>query len=94
MNERAQVPARRGREQERREVKYQVRAKTGPGPRDWNQLGVAFERRNGEGLVIKLNTLPIDRNWNGQLVLVPPYVDEDDYDPTTGESPISTRSTS
>ena len=86
MNERAQVPTRRGREQERREVKFVVRAKTGPGSRDWNNIGVAFERRDGApGLTIKLNTLPIDRNWNGSLVLVPPYVEEDDYDPDTGE---------
>lgn len=73
------------REPEKREVEFVVRAKTGPGPRDWNNIGVAFKRRSGDGYTIKLNTLPIDRNWNGALVLVPPYVEEDDFDPATGE---------
>jgi hypothetical protein len=34
--------------QERREVAFVVRAKTGPGARDWSACGVAFARRNGE----------------------------------------------
>ena len=64
---------------EKREVAFYVRAKTGPGPRDWSPVGVAFERKNGEpGYTIKLNTLPIDRNWNGSLVLVPPFAADDE----------------
>jgi hypothetical protein len=64
-------------EREKREIAYYVRAKTGPGSRDWSPVGVAFARRNGEpGFTIKLNTLPIS-GWNGSLVLVPPFVDDE-----------------
>jgi len=66
-------------QQDRRDIAFFVRAKTGPGTRDWSAVGVAFERRGGEvGYTIKLNTLPIDRNWNGTLVLVPPFEDGDE----------------
>jgi hypothetical protein len=62
---------------ERREIAFNVRAKTGPGPRDWSPVGVAFERKNNEpGFTIKLNTLPIGE-WSGALVLVPPIVNDD-----------------
>ena len=61
-----------------REIAFYVRAKTGPGSRDWSPVGVAFARRNGPGYTIKLNTLPIDKNWNGSLVLVEPYEEEVD----------------
>lgn len=65
--------------QEKREVAFIVRCKTGPGARDWSAVGVAFARRNGEiGYTIKLNTLPIDKNWNGSMVLVPPIVADED----------------
>src|SRR4051812_37262882 len=75
ISERAAV--RRPAEREKREIAFYVRAKTGPGPRDWSPVGVAFERKNGEpGYTIKLNTLPIS-GWNGALVLVPPFADED-----------------
>ena len=66
----------RGPREEKREVAFYVRAKTGPGSRDWSPVGVCFARKNGEGFTPKLNTLPIDRNWNGTLVLVPPFVEE------------------
>jgi hypothetical protein len=70
---------RRGQPVERRPVDFFVRAKTGPGPRDWTGVGVAFKRRNGEpGFSVKLNTLPISKDWNGVLVLVPPFVEEDE----------------
>jgi hypothetical protein len=75
ISETASRPARRG--EEKREVDFFVRAKTGPGRRDWTTCGVAFKRRNGEeGFSVKLNTLPIDKNWDGTLVLVPPFVEE------------------
>jgi hypothetical protein len=64
--------------QEKREIAFFVRAKTGPGARDWSPVGVAFARRNGEpGFTVKLNTLPIGE-WSGALVLVPPFVQEDE----------------
>lgn len=79
--ERVSANARRGRDEEKREVDYYVRAKTGPGRKDWTTIGVAFTRRNNEpGFSVKLNTLPIDKNWNGSLILVPPFVDEADDD--------------
>ena len=65
----------RTQQKDRREVAFIVRAKTGPGARDWQSIGVAFERKGGApGFSIKLNTLPIDRNWTGGLVMVPPYI--------------------
>ncbi len=55
--------------------------KTGPGRNDWTTLGVAFTRRNNEpGFTVKLNTLPISKDWDGSMVLVPPFVDEVDED--------------
>ena len=81
ISERVSTSARRGRDEEKREVDYFVRAKTGPGRRDWTTIGVAFTRRNGEpGFTVKLNTLPISKDWDGSLVLVPPFVDEVDDD--------------
>jgi hypothetical protein len=77
MSERAPATARRGREDDRREVEFYVRAKTGPGKRDWTTIGVALKRRNNEpGYSVKLNTLPISKDWDGGLVLVPPYEEE------------------
>ena len=64
--------------QDKREIAFFVRAKTGPGVRDWSPVGVAFARRNGEpGFTVKLNTMPIGE-WSGALVLVPPFVQEDE----------------
>lgn len=66
------------RQQDKREIAFFVRAKTGPGQRDWSPVGVAFARRNGEpGFTVKLNTLPIG-GWSGALVLVPPLDDVED----------------
>ncbi len=46
-----------------------VRAKTGPGRRDWTTIGVAFARRNDEpGFSAKLKHAAIDKNWNGSLI--------------------------
>jgi hypothetical protein len=79
MTDTAPRTARRGQPAEKREVDFFVRAKTGPGPRDWSGVGVAFKRRNGEpGFSVKLNTLPISKDWNGVLVLVPPFVEDDE----------------
>jgi hypothetical protein len=77
--ERAPTDTRRGRENDRREVEFYVRAKTGPGRKDWTTIGVALKRRNDEpGFSVKLNTLPISKDWDGGLVLVPPYQEETD----------------
>lgn len=74
------APARRGQQPlfEKREVAFYVRAKTGPGARDWSPVGVAFARKNGEpGFTVKLNTLPIGE-WNGAMVLVPPFAEQEE----------------
>jgi len=69
---------RRGQQTEKREVAFYVRCKTGPGPRDWANCGVAFARKNGQaGFSVKLNVLPIGE-WNGVAVLVPPFVTDDE----------------
>ncbi len=66
---------------DKREVAFFVRAKTGPGKNDWSPVGVALPRRNGKpGFSIKLNTLPITKDWDGGLVLVPPFEDEQNGD--------------
>jgi hypothetical protein len=78
ITERADPRTRRQQTAERREIAFYVRAKTGPGARDWSPVGVAFARKNGEpGFTVKLNTLPIS-GWNGAMVLVPPFVEEDE----------------
>jgi hypothetical protein len=74
---------RRGQQQpDKREIAFYVRAKTGPGPRDWSAVGVCFARKNGQpGYTIKLNTWPIDAaSFKGALVLVPPFAAEDEVD--------------
>jgi hypothetical protein len=77
--ERAPADNRRSRADDKREVEFYVRAKTGPGKRDWTTVGVVLKRRNEEpGFSIKLNTLPIWKDWDGGLVLVPPYQEETD----------------
>lgn len=74
------IAARQRPTMERREIAFYVRAKTGPGSRDWSPVGVAFERKDGKpGFTVKLNTLPLPASgWNGALVLVPPFVEEDE----------------
>lgn len=79
ISERASRTVRRGQEPEKREVDFFVRAKTGAGRRDWTTIGVAFARRNNEpGFSIKLNTLPISKDWDGSMILVPPIVNDED----------------
>jgi hypothetical protein len=69
---------RRGQTAEPRPIAFFVRAKTGPGPRDWSPVGVCFARKNNlPGYTIKLNTLPIGP-WSGALVLVEPFVQDDE----------------
>jgi hypothetical protein len=72
-------PAPRSRaRQEPRQPDFVVRAKTGPGNKDWATLGFAWRRESGEGFSIKLNTMPIGNHWNGVLKLLPPFEDDED----------------
>ena len=59
---------------------FVVRAKTGPGRKEWATIGYAWRRERGERFSIKLNTMPIGNHWNGVLKLLPPYVEDDGDD--------------
>ena len=76
-------PRQRGKD-ETRQPEFVVRAKTGPGRKDWATLGYAWRREHGEGFSIKLNTVPIGNHWNGVLKLLPPFVDDDPEDAGQG----------
>ena len=76
----ASISRRAAQPQEKREVKFVVRAPDSNNRGRWVTLGVAFERKNGEdGFTVKLNTLPVG-GWDGTLILLPPLVPEDDGD--------------
>ena len=51
---------------------YHVRAKQGPDSDFMTTIGAAWPFNQGDGLVVKLNFLPLD----GQFILVPPKADE------------------
>lgn len=68
---------RQAKRSESRAPDFVVRAKTGPGRREWSSVGSAWKRDNGEGFTVKLNAIPIGPHWNGVLKLLPPYVEED-----------------
>ena len=59
--------------QDARVPDYVVRAKTGPGNKEWSTVGSAWNRDNGEGISVKLNAIPIGEHWKGVLKLLPPY---------------------
>jgi hypothetical protein len=69
---------------EARQPEFVVRAKTGPGRKDWATIGYAWRRDSGEGFSIKLNTMPIGNYWNGVLKLLPPLADDGGDDPGRG----------
>jgi uncharacterized protein (DUF736 family) len=66
--------------QESRAPDYVVRAKTGPGNKEWSTVGSAWNRDNGEGISVKLNAIPIGEHWKGILKLLPPYVADEGSD--------------
>ena len=55
---------------------FVVRAKTGPGNKEWSTVGSAWKRDKGEGFSVKLNAIPIGEHWKGVLKLLPPYADD------------------
>lgn len=65
---------------ESRAPDYVVRAKTGPGNKEWSTVGSAWNRDNGEGISVKLHAIPIGEHWKGVLKLLPPYVADDSGD--------------
>lgn len=57
----------------------------GRGRKFWTRLGAVWEHKNGEGLTVFLNVLPVD--FDGRIVLLPPRDDADDQDHgDTGEA--------
>ena len=73
-----QAVAAKPRDREARKPDFIVRAKTGPGFKEWASIGLAWKRQRGEGYSIKLNTMPIGNHWNGVLKLLPPFADDSD----------------
>jgi len=67
----------RERKPENRQPDFVVRAKTGPGRREWSTVGSAWNRDGGEGISVKLHSIPIGPHWNGVLKLLPPYVEDE-----------------
>lgn len=49
-------------------IAWQVRDNRSGGKAIWTRVGAAWHHRNGEGLSIQLDTLPLD----GRIVLLPP----------------------
>ncbi len=79
-----QTAQRQARKGENRQPDYVVRAKTGPGRKEWSTVGSAWNRDNGEGISVKLHSMPIGPHWNGVLKLLPPYAADESGD-TSGE---------
>lgn len=67
-----------GRSQESRQPAYVVRAPDPNSRGRWITLGYAWARKNGEeGFSVKLNSIPVG-NWDGALILLPPFDNEGD----------------
>ena len=80
-------PRRQRKATEVRHPDFIVRAKTGPGNREWSTVGVAWNRDKGEGISVKLHSMPIGSHWNGVLKLLPPLSEEDGGGDETGLFP-------
>jgi hypothetical protein len=50
----------------------------GRGRKFWTRLGAVWEHKNGEGLTIFLNVMPVD--FDGRIVLLPPRDDDEGQD--------------
>lgn len=59
------------RQSETRKPDYVVRAKSGPGNKDYSTIGFAWNRDDG-GFSVKLHSIPIGDHWNGVLKVLPP----------------------
>lgn len=68
---------RKSRNADARQPDFVVRARTGPGRKEWATIGHAWRRERGEGYSVKLNTMPIGSDWNGVLKLLPPYAEDE-----------------
>jgi hypothetical protein len=67
---------RQSREADRRPA-YVVRSPDPNNKGRWITLGAAWKLKDGkEGFSIRLHAVPVGNNWDGALVLLPPYEDE------------------
>lgn len=73
------LPARQRTEEERQPM-YVVRAPDGTKRGRWVTVGYAWPLRNGEGISIKLNSIPVG-SWDGALVCLPPLQQGDEPPP-------------
>ena len=65
------------RPQDVRHPAFVVRAPDPSNRGRWITLGYAWSRKNGEeGFTIKLNSVPVGQ-WDGALILLPPFEDDD-----------------
>ena len=52
---------------------FNARARQDPDSEHMTTIGAAWKFKQGEGYVVKLQSLPV--NWDGSLILVPPKED-------------------
>ena len=52
---------------------FNARARQDPESEHMTTIGAAWKFKQGEGYVVKLQSLPV--NWDGSLILVPPKED-------------------
>ena len=77
MDDTKQATTRR-RNDDDRQPTFVVRAPDPNSRGHWITLGYAWKLKNGkEGFSLKLNAMPVG-NWDGALVLLPPYADDGD----------------
>lgn len=50
----------------------------GRGRKFWTRLGAVWEHKNGEGLTVFLNVVPVD--FDGRIVLLPPREEGEDVE--------------
>ncbi|MDF2233153.1 hypothetical protein P2H44_11380 [Albimonas sp. CAU 1670] len=55
---------------------FRARAKTHPDQEFMTTIGAAWRFRDGDGYVVRLESVPV--NWDGSFLLVPPKDDEAD----------------
>ncbi len=60
---------------EKRRPVYIARAKENPDSDRWLTIGAAWDFKDGEGYVIRIQSTPLQ--WDGSFILVPPLENSD-----------------
>lgn len=55
---------------------YIIRARQEPRSDYLTTVGAAWKFREGEGLVLRIHSMPV--NWDGSFILVPPFEEKDE----------------